>query len=313
MANYIVEDKIGMYEKVQNFGTSYAGKFSNYQALLDSFTSHGQDLANLLSHLGASKTDIRGYTEEKQKNRARLIDIAFHIGQAYTATCNRTGVFSSGKKFDETLSYLNRKRDNDLYVYCKQLYDVVYPIATDLQNHNVSSDLMAEFGTTLSDFFAHLQGPKGQISLRSNAGNNLLLLVPTIDDRLVLMDSMMATFRLQDPSLYNLYLSARSIDQSGGGSPVEPDYQGLLTETVPQLVATLPYKSNRSFKVRNDGPGTLEWGISSLGDFIEYNRKLAPGSESNLLSSTLGPLGQNLMVRCRDANTRCDYKIWVTE
>ncbi|MES2617730.1 MAG: hypothetical protein V4613_07625 [Bacteroidota bacterium] len=173
---------------------------------------------------------------------------------------------------------------------------------------------MTLLNSTAQDYLELIQEPKLRIGAR---GAELINLTRLFDQAMALLynklDKLMPIFRNTNPTLYDEYLFARGIDDTG--SPSLPDYEANIPGNSIQLVADIPYSMSRSFRVRNTGTTTLVFSLSNTAGVLQGNAAtILPGAEINNATPTLN--NDNSATKLVLQNTEApvgSYKIWITE
>ena len=290
------EDKLGMFKKVQTFLVNNAAGLSatpiiGSQIQLD----FDNQLAALLDEAEDATAPISGSTVAKTEKRMVVEELGFQVAGAatsyYTLTVPNPILRA---KCDYVRSALTRMRDSDLYVNMSRVHEIANPVKALLGPYGVSSTLVDDLATALAAYFAVLQAPKDAMGARSASSKQVARMMAELDTLLrEELDVVMRYYVSADPELHDYYLSARSIDQSGGGAQPDVDVTGNID---PSLYFTAPdgfsFGSNTRIVFTNTGAAgstDLVLGFGSAPySFAGATQTVAPGNTIDVRAQVLG-------------------------
>lgn len=312
--NDIFENRLSMYQKVQGHYTIHQTTLDTIPAVTALQTEFTGYVNSILSIAGPASADLTGYAVDKQNLRNELTTAILKVSIAYASWCYVNLNNKKAERFDETMAMLNAKRDNDIYTYAMDLNATALPEVANLADYGV---LPADFTTLTTKAAAYLvmiQAPKIEIGERAS---KLLQLTREFDQASSLLknrlDHVMKSFMLSHPMIYDSYLFARAIDDTGAATP--PDYSGTLAPMVITMVANIPYLSSRSFKIKNSGGDFLNACLSNNDTEIQGTIMVVPGgNNSTWLSSTfnLDTTADYLLLQ-NNSPLPMDYEVTIEE
>lgn len=216
--NDIQENKLGMFEKVNDYLTDNAAALVSVTQIAPLQSSLNNLIADITEAAGISGSDTTGFTIEKATERTDLEVITLKVSRAaaaYFLSINQPGNI---KLADYTKSELDSARDNDLYVKAKYLHKIAQPVEANLSGFNSGPADVTALQVALQDFFNVMQLPAEKKGEKAVYTKGVEALFKEGDSLLDTLDIYMLTFEAVDPIQYALYKAARAIDDNGGGS-----------------------------------------------------------------------------------------------
>ena len=224
---------VGMFVKVKTFLTKKAAALAATPIIASSIKpALSTKISEILTEEQDASSPITGSTELKKNLRTDVEDKGFEVAAAcaayYTITVPNP-VLRVKCEFERSDLSNGRMRDSDLYVRMSKVHEIAEPVKTLLSDFGVAGADVDALETALNDLFIEIQGPKDAIGARAASGKQV--------DRLILqarkiidtqLDVVMKYYLTNDPELYDYYLTARSIDQTGGGPIPDEDETMLL-------------------------------------------------------------------------------------
>lgn len=312
--NNQIENRISMYLKVETMLNNHTIDTASVAMIAAEKINFSTKLANLLSKASVASLDITGNAVDKQDKRIALTKTTLIVSRAMMLHSNFTNNKLLNEKFDLPVSTLNAMRDSEFYVYALSVKDGATPLATNLVPYLVTTALMSQFNNELAAFYNVIQKPKDQISeqsiIREEMENTIIDIDKILETKL---DIAMSLFEFSNPSLYSLYLNARSIDQTNSVS--QADYSGNVLPGAIKTVFSMPYMSSRGFRVVNNSNSSLLFALSN-NELIQGNAvAVAPNSESNVvLSSELNTDDSSIKFLIQNNGTiEASFKIFIVE
>lgn len=312
--NNQIENRISMYLKVETMLNNHTIDTASVAMIASEKINFSSKLATLLSKASVANLDITGNAVDKQDKRIALTKTTLIVSRALLLHSNFTNNKLLNEKFDLPVSTLNAMRDSEFYVYALSVKDAATPLVTNLVPYLVTTALMTQFNIELVAFYNVIQKPKDQISEQSIIREEMENIIIDIDKILdTKLDIAMSLFEFSNPSLYSLYLNARSIDQTNSVS--QADYSGDVLPGAIKTVFSMPYMSSRGFRVVNNSNSSLVFALSN-NELIQGNAvAVAPNSESNVvLSSELNADdSSNKFLIQNNGTIEASFKIFIVE
>ena len=210
-------DKLGMYEKVLLFLTTFAAELAGVTQIAGITTELEGNIDAITEAESIASEDTTGFTIQKKQAREALEGITLKVSQAAAAYFLSIGLPGKLKLSDYTKSELENARDNDLYVKSKKLWNLADPIKANLSAFNSGPAEVDDLNTAKEAFFDIIQLPASKRGEKTASGKDVEELMAETDELLNGLDIYMNTFSANE-NLYSQYKSARAIDLSGGGS-----------------------------------------------------------------------------------------------
>ncbi|MES2620052.1 MAG: hypothetical protein V4615_04300 [Bacteroidota bacterium] len=223
------EDKLGMFEKVASFLDTKATELAGVTQIAGIKTELDDNIEAIVDEAGVATSDTTGFTDEKAQERVDLEVITLKVSRAAAAYFLSIGSLGSIKLADYIKSDLEGSRDNDLYVKAKYLYKKALVVQASLSGFNSGPADVTALNDALVAFFDVIQLPAEKRGEKVVSGVEVDELFQQTDLLLDQLDIYMLTFEAVDNELFLLYLQARAIDNSGGGSGTDTN---VLTGTV---------------------------------------------------------------------------------
>ncbi|MES2616771.1 MAG: hypothetical protein V4613_02775 [Bacteroidota bacterium] len=278
------ENKLSMLQKVQAHYAHNSAAMAAIPALAALHTELTGYITTLLTLAGQTNADITGYTANKHNKRNALLATVIKINAAYAAWLYVNGQTIEAARFDQTPAMLGALRDNDLYTHAQDLAANAAPEAAQLAAFGIVPADFAALTAQSAVFLELIQSYKVQVSLRS-AGLAQLDVVLTQAMQLVStrLDNVMKVFIIPNPTLYDSYRFARSIDNTGAKKTNL--YTNTLSPLALAMVVQLPYSLSRSYRVHNTGPAPLQAALSNTPTALQGRiAHIAPGDTLIMIS-----------------------------
>ena len=310
-----LENKLSMYQKVQFYLALHAPETAAIAMVAILKDELDEKVNNVLALATIVDTDITGYTVDKQNKRDDLAAKILKLSTAIVAFASMNNNSILAEKCDETASSMGYMRDNDFYTFAQLIIKEAQPIILEINAFGVTEDDLSEAAASTATYLNVIQSPRGQINERSKAltdlQNEMASTDALVNDKL---DKVMGIYQATNKSLYNGYLGARSIDQTGNQSPA--DYTGSVAPDAISSVATIPYLAGRSFEVENTGTTALTFALSTDPTVLNGTPVLVAAGASFIRKSfnlNLSEAATHLLFQNTDVNVSGGYKIWVIE
>lgn len=190
-------------------------------------------LINAIAQADSTATrDITGYTEAQKAHKADLL-LHFKIVRAGLMGYY-TGNLDPAKKLiiDHTDTAIDEFRNAEIYIKTDQLLDIAIPVKALLVPFGVTEAQVDALETLNNAWPAIEPSNRMEQALNKASGeevDRLMLQTETLLDKT--LDSYLKIVQYNDPVLHSQYLTARMIDDSGGGSG--SDGYNVETLTIP--------------------------------------------------------------------------------
>ena len=310
-----LENTLGMYQKVLATLFIHAPETAAIPAVAVLGTQLDTKVNAILGLASKADTDITGYTVDKQVKRSNLKTKVLKLSGGIVAHTALTDDFKTNEKCDATPSQIDYMRDNDFYTYAKLVINEVTPIMAALTPYGIVAADLTAANTSANIYLTAIQSPQVQINERSSSKKALTTLfaetTALLDNKL---DKLMGIFITTNPNLYDAYMGARAIDDTG--SVTEPDYNSVCNPNAMSLIADLPYLSGRSFKFENTGTVPLSFALSATPNTLEGTVLVVePGAKNTRLTTNLNinNAATKLYVKNADLVVGGRYKVWIVE
>jgi hypothetical protein len=311
--NNILENKLSMFEKVQAMLTLHSAETTSIPAVATTKAEFDALVAKILLSAGSSSIDITGYTVQKQNKRNEVTKALLKITTAFSAWASLNNQPQDAEKADITPAGLDALRDNDFYTYAQQMNLLATPNIAALAPFGVLPADNTTLATKAAEFLAIIEMPKARIGDRSAEFGNLERLIAQANDVLTLkLDPVMRIFVVSNPTLYDAYTNARSIDDTG--AITQPDYEGSIDPTKILLVADIPFLSSRTFKVSNTGNTQIAFCLSTADqEMQEKILVVAPNSTVQRNGDNLQTNANLLLIQNPDPAAIAQYEVRILE
>lgn len=230
--NSAQEDHYGMYLKVDLYLVTYATDLAFNPAIATTRTSLNS-LINLIAQADSTATrDITGFTLAKNQHREQLITEFKRIRSAMIGYLIANPDIKKKMIVDFENSEIDKFTDPELYMKTDQVLDLALPVKALLVPYGVTG-AQVDALNALNELWPSME-PLGRLEEGVNKAarkdvsaymeQTNALLKNVLDGYLKIVES-------NNPNLYDQYLTARMIDDSGGNSGTE-GYE-IQTTTIP--------------------------------------------------------------------------------
>jgi hypothetical protein len=213
------EDKVGTLIKVNQFildnSTPLAvnSNIETERVILDA------DTENVFQNDSIATRPLEGFTTMKGLARRDVEKIVLLVRAGamgyYTANPD-PGKF---RIVDFPDSKVTEDRDSELYVLADQVYDIGNPIKTLMAPFQVTSANVDDIIIKKNYYKTVLELPRSEKAISKAAAHERdRLMTKCFEVTLVKEDAYMLPFKYTNPMLYDKWLTARAIDDSGGGA-----------------------------------------------------------------------------------------------
>lgn len=288
-------EHVGMFVKVKTFLNKKAGDLAStpvIAATLQPALISQIDL--ILEEDEDASAPITGSTELKRNLRTAVEDKGFTIAAAcaayYTLTVPNP-VLRVKCEFQQ--SDFDRMRDKDVYVDMSRVHEIADPVKALLAPFGVAGADVDALGTALTDFFAQFEAPFDARGERAASGKQVdRLIEQTLELLKDKLDVVMKFYVTNNPELHDYYLSARAIDQTGGGPIPDEDEQFTLAsgQFMSPAVSSEMNANSHIVLINKAGNGSqVIFGFSNFQNgFSGVQKTVMPGTTSDDKAIDLG-------------------------
>ncbi len=215
------EDRVGTLIKVDMFlsATDVAAALAANTNIEAERVILAADTENVFQADSTATRPLQGFTQMKKNARTDLENIVL-LGRAggigyYTANSDPGKLMIL--KFSDTK--VKEARDNDLHVLADQVHDVLNPIKALLVPFSVTAANVDAIPTLRDTYRDMLQLPRTEEAISIAAAQQRDRLVEKcFTQTLITLDAYLLPYKYTNEVLYSRYLTARAIDESGGGA-----------------------------------------------------------------------------------------------
>jgi hypothetical protein len=232
--------------------------------------------------------DLSGVTKNKSEKRKQLETTMLKVGRGASAYFKSIDNIEHIAIVDFTTTELLLKKDNDLYIASKQLYELAEPNKNDLIGADASD--VAQLDVEKEYFFSKLTAPKNAIELSANHNK---LIDPLLRKGMQIredLDIYLQTFIATNPLLYGVWKSSLSIDDTGANAPIAYSVDVIVASNSVLKIdyTSVALQANTEIKMKNTSDGEMAFGFG--GDIITFahTEVVPPKSQKRLTASILG-------------------------
>lgn len=255
--------------------------------------------------------DISGSTEEKNDVTELLISSGYGISGAlvgyYTITAPDKKLAA---KCQISLNTLKTTRDLELYTKVSLLHEIADPIKALLGPFGITSGNVDGLGTLLSDYLKKVQSPQDARGERSASNKELQRKISDTGEYLeTAADAVMKPYYSTNRELYDYYLSARAVDQSGGGAQAdfEEEQEVASGATVVSALDGNLLNINSGIRIKNkslqNGAVLEVYFASAPGVPAGDTKVLQPGQTYDALVAQIGYGPTSLSLEIKNSGT----------
>jgi hypothetical protein len=310
--NALQENRVSMYFKIRLF---FANHLATLATSVPAFTNAVTGFNTRLDQLGVldqTATEANdGYATQKQINRNDMRDKALSVAGGIKAFALINADMVVAAKATTVKSTLDKMRDVDVLYWCENIANIANANAAAIIPMGVTTAKLATYISAITKYKLSLQTPADQRGESVAAGIAVDAKIVELDGSLEILDALMDTQRLDQTMLFNKYKADRAIDDNATASTA-PDITVALDPGF-TLVYNVPYNSGRSFRLRNRGTDSINYGLSNTpSSFDEPAIKLLANAETSKLSTSIATKGDNFVIE--NPNTiAIEIDFWVIE
>lgn len=216
------EDHVGTLIKVNQFAVDNAAALAVNPNIELTRVTLDADTDRIFQNDSTATRPLEGFTQMKNNAANDLANKVLLVRAGcvsyYTANPN------PGKKMivDFPDTKILAARDNDLYMLADQVHDIADPIKAAMVPHSVAAADVDAIPTLADAYRGVLQLPRTEEAISIAAAKERdKYYKKSFEETLPVMDDYMLVFKITNSVLYDKYVVARAIDESGGGSGTE--------------------------------------------------------------------------------------------
>lgn len=296
--NDLRENKLSRNMKVVTFFATHDGTLSaDAPALTAQVAAFNAKTDECVNFAQEADEDITGASTQKTFLRNKMRDLALAVSGALQAHFLLIEDFRAAQKAKITKSGVDSARDTDAYVICKRVLEQGQANAADILPLGVAATTISALEAALNLYWGYVQEPQDERAERTAALKGFDDAMAASEATLDIIKAIMLTQQAAHPVIYTQFLGSILIDDNtGGGSPLIPDYTFTVNPGEFYTAVNIPYNALRRFVAKNLSNQNILWGLSDTeGSFSSTSVTLDANATSNLLSSTLGASGEYLI------------------
>jgi hypothetical protein len=241
------EDKYGMYLKVDLLLVTYATELSFNPNIALTRTALNT-LINAIAQADSTATrDITGYTVAKNQHRSQQVALFKKVRAGMMGYLTGNPDVKKRLIVDFSDSDIDKFRDTELYMKTDQVLDIALPVKTLLVPYGVADTDVEALDTLNAAWLMTEPTSRQEIGVNKAARKDVSRFMEQADMLITeTLDNYLKVVQYNNPNLYDQYLTARMIDDSGGQS----DSTGYEI-----ISLTIPAGGSVNFPA---GPGPIE-------------------------------------------------------
>ena len=226
-------EHVGMFVKVKTFLNKKTSELAATPVIAATLQPAFITLIDdILTEEEDASAPITGSSELKRNLRTAVEDKGFEVAAAcvayYTITVPNP-VIRVKCEFVRSELMPFGMRDNDFYVAMKRVHEIADPIKALLAPFGVAGADVDDLGTALAAYFAQMEAPYDARGERLASGKQVDRLFDQAMELLTdKLDVVMKFYVTNNPELHDYYLTARSIDGTGGGEIPDEDEEIVI-------------------------------------------------------------------------------------
>jgi hypothetical protein len=305
------ESFYAMVLKVKNFGIKNLAAMAAIPSLALLFAQLTALINALINADKGSRADLTGYAMEKAVKRNALEAICEKLSDALAAYGAMNSNFVLQKRADFNASQWYSFSEENLMSEAMIVKDLATPVGAALAPFGAGVADITALDTALTAFTAIVNEPTLNIDMRKEDNKKIVQISGEIKDLFNdKLDVVMKVLKSSNPTLHNLYLSARAIDDNG--SATAPT---VLKVVAPKTIATIhkavAYNEDTFYTVQNRGNDAVTFSLSTTETAEGPEPVTLNGGETRTrLASNLAVNGTFLVVK-NPSLSNVEIKLWV--
>ena len=305
------ESYFAMALKTKNFYARNTAAMASIPALAGLYTQLSTLITTLISADTGSRADLTGYSLDKAAKRRNVESLSLKISNAVASLAAVNGDLILKKRAYFSSSSWYSISEEELVTQATIIRDLGQANAADMSAYGAGTADVAALSTALTTFIDVITNPTLALDQRKDDNRR----IPEIIDQIRTLfeeklDVVMRSFELSNPSLYNLYQSARAIDINGSTS--KPT---IVKDVMPGTLLALhhadSYDTTTFYTIQNMGDQPVTFSLSTSETLEGPEPVLLPaGDTKSRLAETLAPDGTYLMVK-NSGTLPVRVRLWV--
>lgn len=305
------ESYFAMALKTKNFYARNTAAMASIPALAGLYTQLSTLITTLISADTGSRADLTGYSLDKAAKRRNVESLSLKISNAVASLAAVNGDLILKKRADFSTSSWYNISEEELVTQATIVRDLGQANAAAMAPYGAATADVTALTTALTSFIDVITNPTLALDQRKNDNRR----IPEIIDQIRTLfeeklDVVMRSFELSNPSLYNLYQSARAIDINGSTS--KPT---IVKDVMPGTLLALhhadSYDTTTFYTIQNMGGQPVTFSLSTSETLEGREPVLLPGGDTkSRLAETLAPDGTYLMVK-NSGTLPVTVRLWV--
>lgn len=305
------ESFYAMVLKVKNFGIKNLTAMAAIPSLALLFAQLTTLINALINADKGSRADLTGYAMEKAVKRNVLEAICEKLSNALAAYGAMNNSFVLQKRADFNASQWYSFSEENLMSEALIVKDLATPVGAALAPFGAGVADITALDTALTAFTAIVNEPTLNIDIRKEDNKKIVQISGEIKDLFNdKLDVVMKVLKSSNPTLYNLYISARAIDENG--SAVAPTVLKVVApKTIANVHKAVAYSEDTFYTIQNRGNDAVTFSLSTA-EIAEGPEPvtLNAGETRTRLASNLAVNGTFLVVK-NPSLSNVEIKLWV--
>lgn len=305
------ESYFAMALKTKNFYARNTAAMASIPALAGLYTQLSTLVTTLISADTGSRADLTGFTLDKATKRKTVETLALKISNAVAslAAINSDLILKKRADFPSSSWYIIS--EEELVTQATIIRDLGQANATAMAPYGAAAADITALSAALTTFIDVITNPTLALDQRKNDNRR----IPEIIDQIRTLfeeklDVVMRSYELSNPSLYNLYNSARAIDINGSKSSPTV-IKDILPGTLVAIYQSPAYDANTFYTIQNMGDQAVSFSLSTTETLEGPEPVLLSGGDTkSRLAETLAPQGIYFIVK-NSGTLAVTVRLWV--
>ena len=305
------EEFFAMVLKVKNFYAKNSAGMTAVPAIVPFYTQLNTLVPQLINADTGSRADLTGYAINKANKRSVLETLALKVSNAISAYGVVNGDPVLLKRGDFPTSKWYSCSEEELVTQATILKNLATPIGAALVPFGATVAEVTALGTNINTFTDIISDPNLAVDQRKEDNAKVVTVIEQIRTLLTdKLDIVMRSFEVNNPSIFNLYRSARALDINGSSTAPTS-----ITDVAPASTKTLytatSYSADTFYTLQNMGTEAVQFSLSATTDTEGPEVVvLNPGETRSRLAENLAPMGTFLVVKNASA-IPVKVRLWV--
>ena len=305
------ESYFAMALKTKNFYARNSAAMASIPALAGLYTQLSTLVSTLISADTGSRADLTGYALDKAQKRKTVETLSLKISNAVASLAAINGDLILKKRADFPSSSWYSISEEELVTQATIIRDLGQANATAIAPYGATTADVTALSTTLTTFIDVITNPTLALDQRKNDNRR----IPEIIDQIRTLfeeklDVVMRSYELSNPSLYNLYNSARAIDINGNSN--KPTViKDILPGALVSIYQSPSYEADTFYTIQNMGDQAVGFSLSTTETAEGPSPVLLSGGDTkSRLAETLAPQGTHFIIK-NSGTLSATVRLWV--